>query len=436
MSTWKNAWQGYQIDHPDGWRTLYPPIDGVAFDSPDSQAFLEFSQIAAPSAGQALQQRLGKIPGHEARSLEDSPEKSAVLFRHGDCSGELRARWKNGRATLILAQARQGAQVDLTELIRSALSGLKPLQPIPRQPFRDPAESSWEILCPQGWRVDHGFAPDAFGIRQPICRVSLNPHTFLHVEGEFRSFTQGPPEYFGDIHLPMRGLFPVLEGGFLPKWGAQVLAFDDFGNPREAEARLRLPDGLVRVAKLSAATLPIPNSPRWVGGLCYYYQAAPQEMLDLEAIFRGMAASHHIQPQWQNQQRMNQNAQFQSQHAQQTQQWMNMSQNLHQQRMHDIHMQGQANTARHEMRQQINDAQVSGFQQRMDSQDRMHHDNINSIREMSDYFDPQTGHMHNLSSHYEQVWSDNRGHFVATDWHIEAPPDWHQLKRIDPGYRG
>ncbi|ODT58645.1 hypothetical protein ABS71_18735 [bacterium SCN 62-11] len=433
MSSWSNPWQGYQIDYPDGWRILYPPIEGVAFDSPDGGAFLEFSQMQAANAGQAVRERLSKIPGHEARSLEDTPDQAAVLFRHGDVFGEMRARCQNGRATLLLAQARQGKTIDLTETIRAALNGLKPLQPIPRQLWKDPAENCFELLCPQGWRVDHGFAPDTFGIRQPVCRVSLNRYTFLHLEGEFRGFTQGPPEFPGDIHLPLRCLYPVLEGGFLPKWGARVLAFEDFGSPLEADARLRLPDGLERVARLAAAT--VPNSPRWAGGVSHYYQATPDEMVQLEPIFRGIAKSYRVDPNWQNYQRQLQNAQFQSQHAQQTQQWMNQSQNLHQQRMQDIHMQGQANTARHQMRQDLNDAQVSGFQQRMDSMDRMHHDNINSIREMSDYLDPQTGQMHNLSSHYEQVWNDGKGHFVATDWHLDAPPDWHQLKRIDPSYR-
>ncbi len=431
MGTFKNAWQGYQIDYPDGWRILYPPIDGVAFDGPDSSAFLEFSRIEADGPLQALRRRLGTIPQHEARLLEETPEQAALLFRHGDCSGELRARWQGGQATVIMAQSRQ--TLDLTELIRTTLGSLRPLEPIPRRPWSDPAEGSVQILCPQDWRVDNGYGVDSFGIRQPICRVSLNRHTFLHLEAEFRGFTQGPPEYYGDIHLPMRGLFPVLEGGFLNRWGGQVLAFEDFGNPKEADARLRLPDGIIRVARFSAAAMP--NSPRWVGGLCHYYQAAPDEIDQLEPIFRGLAKSYQIHPQWQNQQRMAQNAQFQQQHAQQTQQWMNQSQNLHQQRMHDIQMQGQANTARHEMRQNLSDAQMSGFQERMHSSDQMQHDTINSIRERSDYLDPQTGQVHNFSAHHQQVWSDGQGHWLGTDWDIQPSPDWHQLKRLDPGDR-
>lgn len=425
-----NAWQGYQIDYPDGWRILYPPIDGVAFDSPDGNVFLEFSQIQAASALEALRRRLATIPQHEARLLEDKPEQAALLFRQGDCSGELRGRWRQGQATVVLAQSRQ--PINLTELIRTTLRSLRSLEPIPRHSWSEPLENSLKILCPSGWRIDNGFGVDGFGIRQPICRVSLNPHTFLHIEAEFRGFTQGPPEFYGDVHLPMRGLFPVLEGGFLARWGAQVLAFEDFGNSHEADARLRLPDGLIRVAKLSAAALP--NSPRWVGGLCYYYQAAPDEIDRLEPIFRGLARSHQINPNWQNHQRMAQNAQFQQQHAQQTQQWMNLSQNLHQQRMHDIQMQGQANTTRHEIRQNISDSQMSGFQERMHSSDQMHHDNINSIRERADYLDPQTGQVHNFSAHHQQVWSDGQGHWLAADWDIQPPPDWHQLKRLDPGH--
>ena len=427
MSTLRDAWQGYQIDYPDGWRILYPPLEGVAFDAPDGSAFLECSQVQAGSAMEALGQRLGRIPQHEARRLEDTPTQAAILFRHANGAGEMRARCQNGRATVILAQAREGSALDLTDLIRQTSQSLRPLPPSPRQSWHEPSEGCCQLLCPPNWRVDCGMAPDRTGIRQPICRVSLNRTTFLHLEADFHSFTQGPPEFFGEVHLPMCGLYPVLEGAYLGRWGAQVLDFDDFGNPLEAEARLRLPDGLQRVVKLSGA--PLPNSPRWVAGACYYYQAPPQEMEQLESLFRGIARSYKINPQWQNQQRAMQNAQFQAQHSQQTQQWTNLSQNLHQQRMHDIQMQGQANTVRHEMRMQ------DGFQERLDSMDRMQHDNINSIREEADYLDPQSGQVHVLSAHHHQVWSDGQGHWLTADWDIQPPPEWHKLERLDPSQR-
>lgn len=86
----------------------------------------------------------------------------------------------------------------------------------------------------------------------------------------------------------------------------------------------------------------------------------------------------------------------------------------------------------HQMRQDISDAQFSGFQQHMHSMDTMQHDTINTIREMSDYLDPNSGQVHNLSSHYEQVWNDGQGHLIASDWRIDPPPDWHQLHKPKP----
>lgn len=68
----------------------------------------------------------------------------------------------------------------------------------------------------------------------------------------------------------------------------------------------------------------------------------------------------------------------------------------------------------------------------MHSMDTMQHDTINTIREMSDYLDPNSGQVHNLSSHYEQVWNDGQGHLIASDWRIDPPPDWHQLHKPKP----
>ena len=73
---------------------------------------------------------------------------------------------------------------------------------------------------------------------------------------------------------------------------------------------------------------------------------------------------------------------------------------------------------------------MEGYWQRSHSQAEMHHDTINSIREMTDYVDPASGQVHNLSSHYERVWTDGRDHFLAAPWSFEPPPDWHELKPL------
>lgn len=413
-----DAWRGFQVDYPEGWRVLYPPIEGVAFDG---TAFLELSFVDAPDARTALMQRLHRFQPHEARQLPSAPDEAAVLFRQPDFQGQLRVRWARGRATVAMVQARDEA--DLTGLLQSTLRTLRPHPPVRRQTWQEPSEASLTLLCPEGWQPQAGvFGPP--GTRQPMARVSRDPQVWAAAESEFQVFRE-PNAWGMEPVLPFRGLGPLVEHVLGPRWqqqGCKVLGFEDFGQPDRAEVRLAGPDGTFRVVMLQAVQM---GQGRWLGGIAGTIQGPPE----LEPILRGVLASIKINPRW----RAGENAVFQHGMAlqqQQSQQWMQLQTNMHNQRMHDIQMQGLNNTQIHQQRQDIADASMAGYWRNSETQAEMHHDTINSIRERTDYVDPLTGQVHNLPSHHERVWTDGQEHFLAAPWSFEPPPDWHEVRPL------
>jgi hypothetical protein len=431
MQTFVDSWRGFRLHYPDDWRVLYPPIAGVAFESPDKEVFFELSFSATKDPREAVTERLGRFPPHEARMLENAAEQASALFRDQFCHGQVRARG----GVVAMLQARHGNSTDLTSLLREFLSSLAPVNPIARSPWQEPTEHAFGLLCPDGWQVQSALVlPGAAQAREPRCRVHAGPGLFCALEPEFTSFVHGPPQMPGDISLPLNGLRPLLEQFLLPRWnGCRVLEFEDFNNPLEAFVRLQLPDGALRVVKLQA--IKMPQMPyRWIGGPVWFIQGPAPALADMEPVFRGVLASMQTDPNWTRREQARSRQMMASQSAQfaaQQNQWMNLQQNLHNQRMHDIHMQGVNNTMIHNTRREIADMQMHGFQQNMASSDRMHHDNINSIRERTDFVD-NSGTVYNVDAQHERLWSDGQGHFVGGDWNLQAPANWEELRPWRP----
>ena len=65
--------------------------------------------------------------------------------------------------------------------------------------------------------------------------------------------------------------------------------------------------------------------------------------------------------------------------------------------------------------QSIRKINSSGWKSRQSSLDRMHRDNVDSIREVNRYNDPVAGGQVELSSHYNYGFRTNDGSYVATD---------------------
>ena len=89
----------------------------------------------------------------------------------------------------------------------------------------------------------------------------------------------------------------------------------------------------------------------------------------------------------------------------------------HNQRMAEINARGAADRAaiRSNTAREVADINSKGWQARQDSQDRMHRNNVDTIREVQRYQDPSGNRQVELSSHYNYGWKTSNGTYVAND---------------------
>lgn len=89
----------------------------------------------------------------------------------------------------------------------------------------------------------------------------------------------------------------------------------------------------------------------------------------------------------------------------------------HNQRMAEISARGAADRAaiRAQTVRDIGEINAAGWKSRQQSMDRMHRDNVDTIREVNRYQDPTTNRQVELSSHYNHGFRTNDGRYVATD---------------------
>lgn len=89
----------------------------------------------------------------------------------------------------------------------------------------------------------------------------------------------------------------------------------------------------------------------------------------------------------------------------------------HNQRMAEISAKGAADRAaiRSQTARDVADINAAGWKSRQDSLDRMHRDNVDTIREVNRYADPSNNRQVELSSHYNHGFRTGDGSYVATD---------------------
>lgn len=470
---YQNAWTGFAVMYPQGWSSRSSKGSGVGFVSADSQAELELSLLAAGlmlTASQHVELFMRSLPHHQAELLEDSGDHYArATFEGPQWQGLLSVHLTPQGGTLGIARRRPDSDHGLETPFAKMLSSLSPIAPIARERWLDPTEESFHIDCPAGWQRQAAIRPPAggMGARQPACRLACDPQgaVFLAVDPEYRDFIHGPlpgpppaEEGFfqklgryaremenamtasmGGIVCPFEGLRPAVDVFFWPHWqrqfpGCRMIGYESFGAPDSAYVRLMLPGDVVRVYRMVGLPIPLPATmgpPRWLGGHEYYYQAPAKLMEKFEPIFQGVAASFEISPRWRQREQGMAQAQFQQASLARQQsdaQWAAHSQSLHQQRMHDIAMQGQAAQQAHLNQQSISDMQMQGWGSTQRSSDYVQHGSVNAVNERTDFFNADSGAVHNLSIHYENYWDTGRDLIVGSNVALQPPPEWTPLQ--------
>lgn len=475
---YQNAWTGFAVLYPEGWSVRPLKSNGVVFVSPDEQAELELSLLPAQTlidAPQHVDLVMRSHPGHQASVLDTSTAEYAQAQFHGpEWEGLLSVHLTPQGGTLGLARRKAGSGQSLEAPLVTLLSSLTPILPIPREHWTDPQEASFEMECPVGWQRQAaiGLPPGGQGMRQPMCRLTATPgfrgdpggQIFLAMEPEFRTFIHGPlppprpaQEGFlqrlgrmaqefdralttsmGEVICPFQGLRPAVDHFFWPHWqrsmpGVQLLGYDDQGASDSADVRLLLPGDIVRVVHLMGVPFPAMGMgpPRWMGGHSYYYQA-PRGLMDkFEPIFQGMAASFKQSQVWRQRELGMANQQFQQAslaQQQRDQSWLAQSQALHQQRMNDISMAGQAHQQITANQQAMSDMLMQGWQSSSASSDFVQHQSINAVNERSDFVNPTSGQVHNLSIHYDRYWDTGQNLIVGSNVSLQPPPSWTPLE--------
>jgi len=89
----------------------------------------------------------------------------------------------------------------------------------------------------------------------------------------------------------------------------------------------------------------------------------------------------------------------------------------HNKRMAEINAKGMADRAaiRSNTAREVADINAAGYASQQASQDRMHRNNVDTIREVQRYQDPATNRQVELSSHYNYGYRTGNGSYVATD---------------------
>lgn len=453
---WIDPWAGFALHVPREWavRSTSPGI--VRLEGPEAQVvFGRLPPRVGASPRDVAQSLLGTFPEERhVAVLRDEPQAVTLRIDADPWAGQIQVRLSEQGGLFVHGRARDGS--DIHALCNAVLASLHPVQPVPRAPFRDPGEGSFAVACPQGWDVRHTFVSRPSG-RLPWCRVFAGPpgHTFVACEmaeaSHFvdRPLPQSQPEpkgfwanvgrmvqqageaFSGASSMPLGDMRVVLEHHFVPAWleaipGSTVVSLEADGPV--GFARVRLPDGCLRVVRVESARMPMFGPDNWCAGMVGFYQCPEDEMPRLEPVLQGVLASFQIDPRWRQAEQARIQRQMQQQH-QMHMQHMRQSQALHQQRMADIQSAGNAANASWQASQDVLDMQMAGWQSRQGMNDAGHAASVHAVHGTADYVS-SAGQVY-TGQDVDRMWMHQGGDtFVGGGPALEMGFDWTELKKL------
>ncbi len=453
---WVDAWAGFSVDHPANWSPQISQPGTVRLVGPEAEVAIG---RLAPRVGAGPREfaelLIATFPEpRQVAVMRDEPRAVTLRVEAPPWTGQVQVRMaETGGGLFVQGRARDGS--DIHTLCNQVLSTLAPVEPAPRTAFREPGEGSFHVACPQGWEVGHTFVPRPSG-RLPWCRVFAGPpgHTFVACEMEEPAFFVDKPlpepeqpkgfwanlgrmveqvgeAFSGAKAMPAGDMTVVLEHHFVPLWmeaipGSEVV--DLAGSGPIGMARIRLPDGVLRVVKVESAPMPVYGAGCWCAGMSGFYQCPEPDMPRLEPILRGVLESFVIDPRWRQAEQARRQQQVQMQHQMRMQQQQHQFA-LHQQRMASMQASQAASNATWQAGQDVLDMQMAGWRAREGLNDTGHAQAVHGVHGTADYVAP-SGQMYTGADADRMFVHQGGDVFVGGGPGLEMGLDWTELKKL------
>jgi hypothetical protein len=474
-----DAWGGYSVAHPPGWEVFSER--GVLTVRADPSGRVEAqiwpARLIAPLQAQEIASRYAAWvkagdPSFEAWvSPESAPQPDRILLltrrrRGEEFLGGMVSITIFGGAFLLTgfhAPERKSdpgspsLSPEVANLI-AVLSSFQGVPPLPRLPFREPREGSFDALVPVGWYFDgrinrdpwSGAATFHFSVRRDPAGL-----TAATIPNQMWSFADGwlaglstmgmmpvkkfmPATQFARDLLPAKvpplpqqkierieeaaWLLPEIYSdlariGITPQ-NTEVTTACVVSTHSAGSVRLRQ-KGFLCTMRARGMTAVMGLQPgQWMAVRTSVYHAPQEEFASLDPVLFGVVQSYRINPVW----RQNEDARMlQAQMAFNTM-WQHQLQTQQQIRERQLNI--------HHTLQRTSDSIMDSWSYRQKVLDHTNHQWSNAILGRTDVVDPSYGTVYSVPNNYQQYWRDNSGYFHGGGWLTRPDPSWHKLEPI------
>ena len=347
--TYTDSWYGIQLEHPAGWM-VHPEPGGARVMTDEAGwswaygRWLAGEQLPSPEriANGLLARLRTRFPTLRAFRSPSDPERPGLLLRleaeapHGPLLGLLRVVPQESILLVLGYLALRGDLPTLRPDFERVLCSFRPLQPLPRNLWREPTEGAFTVQVPLDWGAQGGVQRDpSTGFGQMFFQatadpqglttlwMSTTPQMFVSGGGFFGMGLPGVPAHpYSDVPTFVQQiLFPQMAQTYpdaqienvrpLPRVEArlaQEAAQVAPGQPirlSAAEVVLRYSeDGIHLRHKQEMHTYEGPAAPMmpqlWFAETPWGYRAPLEQFDTWEPVLSGMAASFAIEPAWQS----------------------------------------------------------------------------------------------------------------------------------------
>lgn len=455
-----DPWAGFSVGHPSQWMANCER--GSITASQDAkgtvQAFVWPVPLRAPMAPQQI--------AHEycMCAKAQNPELQAFLIPATDASpNQVKMRITNrvagqqvaGMVTIevfgnwVLASGyhhgpQHSGEIRELNTLNTISKSFRPELPVPRQPFREPSQGSYDALYPVGWTAEgrvrnrlkemlitceYFVRKDKDGLTQVVVpgefwRSADGPVVGLFLGGLMGMQPFAPASKFGVDTLPryfkgqsQQHIESVIEcPEVLPRFRGDISRLGLPSESAEITAACVVSHHVVKGVRLKQKSFFATARPRkdarwatgfagmWIAELMSYYHAPESEFRAIEPILAGVADSFAISREWlaRLSAEMRQTEMLLAQQVQQSNQMV--QQNFARTQAHI------AANQRH-----VSDGIMASWEYKNHVQDVASHNFSNATLGRTDVIDPSTNTVYNISNNHPYHWLTNSGTVVSSD---------------------